>query len=939
MQKPVTPDPEIALIANNQKRFLQINEARLKRTLSSLTLRQQSCLLTIPVLLHVNHPLLPGYISQQTPAGIQHFEPSEQQLRIVQNLARSFDAKRTVKNHAILHLSFMGSCGTVAQTKHSDLDFWVCYDPQLSESALQEFKQKLTAIEQWGMSVDLELHFFPMNAEQFKNGERNQASGEDCGSAQHYLLLDEFYRTSVTLAGRFPLWWHVPLEQETNYESYTQHLFQKALITADRVIDFGGIPTIPAGEFIGAGIWQLYKSIDAPYKSVIKILLTEVYASEYPNVLCLSHHFKQAIYQGVTELDALDPYIMLYHTIEAYLLQRQDAERLELLRHCFYFKTQELLSQKPTSHSLQWRRTLIQSLATQWGWDEASLTLLDSHEHWKITQASKENKTLMRVLTQSYRVLSKFAKEHADTLHISDMDMNLLGRKLYAAFEKRAGKIERICPNISNNLLEEYLTLTMVIDSNTTKEVWSIYSGNFPSPQTLANITPIRRSNQLIELLAWCYFNQMIGPHTHFNLHATTEHFNAKKLSGITQHFLTHYPLKTNHEVQNNFHHNAHPHRISWLVNISAISSGENNRYGLSTISDNVDVLSYGSHANNLVSSITEVMMNTWDEAIVRHFDGGQSMVDCIMQLLGNLPFTHEVRLPVIEVLCFSSIRSDAIVRRLQQLAKDLIACFAGRPEGKQQRYVLQIEKTFYVFYFQDNEPRYQAAQNYSNLIKILSASTTQYSPILFDRHTMVDHPLALACVHHTKDLIQIFYHKNTAMLDIYLLDNRCNLVCFSTPQQDIASTLSRLARFIYLVIYRQFKELLVTPNGVPITYHEVVFNKGEKPKVIQKAIRPTASSVKYYEVKVAVESSPTENKDTYTIFCGDQVFSESEHGEQLFKIVAQNISALRQETTTHYPFYITDMIIKKADVPASVAHHVLLKLVIERQLNKALIK
>ncbi len=41
------------------------------------------------------------------------------------------------------------------------------------------------------------------------------AGGEDCGSTQHILLLDEFYRTAVRLAGKRILWNMVPCDEET----------------------------------------------------------------------------------------------------------------------------------------------------------------------------------------------------------------------------------------------------------------------------------------------------------------------------------------------------------------------------------------------------------------------------------------------------------------------------------------------------------------------------------------------------------------------------------------------------------------------------------------------------------------------------------------------------------------------------------------------------
>src|SRR3546814_3873358 len=115
-------------------------------------------------------------------------------------------------------------------------------------------------------------------------------SSDVCSSdlTQHYLLLDEFYRTAIWLAGCTPIWWLVPVYEEENYEQYTHTLISKRFIRADETLNLGHLAYIPPGEFIGAGLWQLFKGIESPYKSVLKLLLIEVYASEHPNVRCLS---------------------------------------------------------------------------------------------------------------------------------------------------------------------------------------------------------------------------------------------------------------------------------------------------------------------------------------------------------------------------------------------------------------------------------------------------------------------------------------------------------------------------------------------------------------------------------------------------------------------------------------------------------------------------
>ena len=167
------------------------------------------------------------------------------------------------------------------------------------------------------------------------------------------------------LAGRTPLWWLVPVYEEGNYQAYTQTLLAKRFIRSQDVLDLGNLAHIPPGEFIGAGLWQLFKGIDSPYKSLLKLLLTEAYASEYPGVRCLSLDYKQAVFANQLDLDELDPYVMVYRRIERYLLQKGEPVRLERVRRSLYLKVNKKLSDQNRSNG--WQRRLLQRLADQWG--------------------------------------------------------------------------------------------------------------------------------------------------------------------------------------------------------------------------------------------------------------------------------------------------------------------------------------------------------------------------------------------------------------------------------------------------------------------------------------------------------------------------------------------------------------------------------------------
>jgi len=428
------------VLAQLRARFMALNEGRMARAIEGLTPRQQSVLNLLPLFFHVNHPLLPGYVSGSTPAGLSNYEPDAQALTEAQRLTRSFSYKPRHGNppRPILGLFLMGSLGTLAQADQSDMDVWVCHAADLSETELAELRKKCQLLEAWSLTMGAEAHFFLIEPTRFVLGERDtQLSSDDCGTTQHYLLLDEFYRTAIWLAGRTPIWWLVPVYEETRYAEFTHTLISKRFIRADETLDLGHLARIPPGEFIGAGLWQLFKGIESPYKSVLKLLLTEVYASEHPNVHCLSLRFKRAVFANQMDLDELDPYIVVYRRIEEYLKARNEPERLELVRRALYLKVNRKLS--ASQRTTSWQRLLLERLAHEWGWDQRQLALLDSRSQWKVRQVASERRALVSELNYSYRFLTQFARTEQTVSLINKRDLNVLGRRLYAAFERKAG--------------------------------------------------------------------------------------------------------------------------------------------------------------------------------------------------------------------------------------------------------------------------------------------------------------------------------------------------------------------------------------------------------------------------------------------------------------------------------------------------------------------
>ncbi|GAB7267269.1 hypothetical protein DZJ_38230 [Dickeya ananatis] len=72
------------------------------------------------------------------------------------------------------------------------------------------------------------------------------------------------------MAGKRILWNMVPVEEEEHYDEYVLSLYARGALAPNEWLDLGGLSALSAEEYFGASLWQLYKSIDSPYKAVLK---------------------------------------------------------------------------------------------------------------------------------------------------------------------------------------------------------------------------------------------------------------------------------------------------------------------------------------------------------------------------------------------------------------------------------------------------------------------------------------------------------------------------------------------------------------------------------------------------------------------------------------------------------------------------------------------
>lgn len=372
-------------------------------------------------------------------------------------------AGKTTKPLPVEGLYSIGSVGTVAQNRGSDLDLWLVIDQAAYDAvALARLKDKLAAIEAWAQAAcGLELHFFVMDAVAVRANDFGASDAESAGSTQAQLLKEEFYRTCVVLAGRRPAWWYLRAsERAEDYAKGLKALAASHTVDAARFIDLGHLGGVSRAEFFGAALWQIVKALKSPFKSVMKLAVLDKYMSSPDLEVLLCNRVSDSLALGRRDLWRVDPYAVLFREVYEHYRGGADKEARKLMRMAFLQKTGYARSGRAEGRT------------TGRAWDQSGVSWMEFHYPFsdleiegdlaprvedpgdttaesfreRVELGAKVGAFMFRTYQRiQERVRAERQNGVAAGAAVTDRDLTMLGRKVFAAFDRgKAGKTPRI---------------------------------------------------------------------------------------------------------------------------------------------------------------------------------------------------------------------------------------------------------------------------------------------------------------------------------------------------------------------------------------------------------------------------------------------------------------------------------------------------------------
>ncbi len=434
-----------------ETKFSRQNQMSLLTAFDIFKPKQAHLFHIIPYLLHENVPF-PGIdedISKQTPFGVYDYIPDKETRHIVFEYSKSKNL--VARRHAhpwIEGLFTIGSTGSLAQTTDSDIDYWVCINEQrFTENQIKLLQKKLSLLEQFAQKqFNTQVTFFLVDILKAKNNDFGASTLESSGSAQSRLLKEEFYRTMIHVAGKLPLWSVLPTAISLNYYNKINSRISDSRQNG-RYVDLGDIHAISTSEYFGASIWQMFKWLKSPFKSVIKMALLEKFIYEYGKTPLLCNTYKnQWMNSGLNlNLARNDSYYILLNHLVRYYRSTDNHDSVSILLTCFFLKLGISKDAEIENTVFGLRKILLEKCLAQWEWKKDVVFEIGSFKTWQYAEITRLSTTIENFMVKKYKTVNKAFENlsHVDS-QISPKDRTILGRKVFIEFSKQSDKVDKV---------------------------------------------------------------------------------------------------------------------------------------------------------------------------------------------------------------------------------------------------------------------------------------------------------------------------------------------------------------------------------------------------------------------------------------------------------------------------------------------------------------
>ncbi|MDT8311989.1 MAG: class I adenylate cyclase, partial [Methylophaga sp.] len=562
----------------------------------------------LPLILHGNFKLLPGFVSEDCSTGIIDYQPDIASLRAASSVDRNFQFRRkALRRYALRGVYLLNSFSGFSYPQNPHFTLWVIHNAHLPTEACQTLQAKLQAITVWASQLGIKLDSLLVS----------EADVRQHPDIQYNLA--NFYTNGLVLAGSLPLWWLIGSDEHADYNKIADRLLAQHQLSHNSLLDFGAVPPAEPQRLL-ANVMQCWMAAfwgDA--RQDLALLFAAQQCQSLPETVDLSLLFKQAI-----ETDDNDSAMLSKAHLQLTALANDlRAEDLQRARQSLYLQSQERLSHKVLHPAHPWRRQFISVLVANWQWPAMQLRGLDQPLTLGLRELLKQPAKRWQWLDDILNVTQQFVWQQS----LSDNDIKLARKRLTLKQQPQADVITQLGLSAISSNGPEQLNLNRQSD----KSPWQLSdlpAGTRPqqalySHKALVNVLAFAIINGLLSRSSWLRVND---PQPQLASHHILE------LSQLLLRSALATPVKPADSAALNQPANAI--KIILLANLQPAPLDYLQQQGLQLSSNQNDPLSFSSAQANLIASVDILLLSSWGQWHHRQFTGPTAVIEMLASVL-----------------------------------------------------------------------------------------------------------------------------------------------------------------------------------------------------------------------------------------------------------------------------------------------------------------
>jgi adenylate cyclase class 1 len=838
-------------------RFFQAyNRERIHRLAELAPPRHKLIYELLPLLFHINSKLLPGYIDNDTPAGLIDYRPDKQALDTAKQLENSFKYRsRALRSYPLRGLYLIPPRGILSYPEQPESELWLLHADKLKPEQRQQLESKLKAVCEWAASAGLKLNATLLSIADLNAG---KLSSWQC---------DLFYTCGMVLAGSVPYWWLSTAEEDNTYQQSMAVIQSQRLLSRVTLIDFGQAKGMDAATLFNHTAKTIENSLQLGQDLFELLYLQSCLDKDVFPVL--SESLKQQIY-------SLQGHFLNQDISHLKLLQLSGKENFELAKQAYYLYSKEKLSQAVRQALYPWRRDFIQNLVEQWGWDKQQLRMLDSQDYTANTQLYQHiGQCCKSLLGQLQRLSQQYQLDTGQTLQKL--------RWLYQQRFQPAADVVSPLPakmRVTSDSDKLYLyRFQKNKDWLLSKEILTHGSQN-----------ALFSHESLVHVLAWAVNNQLVSRSNWLSVTDENQTVTTSTVVELVQQMIR-SPLQQSDLIADTA---TSPdaetaQQLLMFINLEHQPNDKLTQQGLQLSSKQNDPLNYTSFRHSLVTSIEGLIQSSNGLWHSFSFEGDNAVLEFLVYMLNWQPTSLDRT--AISGWCPTPIFGQIITQRLVRLCAKLCQHYQQFPANG--RLLINIKDRPYSLQWQQQAefiPRPAA----EGIWQTLTSNQTEFSATAIDESLDSDGLFEFLLNQQSAERISVFIYLEQSTIICYLLDELGNLVRQQFQHLTESTLIAHLQKFL--------TEIKINNGVEQLRFYRL---SRERQNWQLHSLMAPSQTAGYLPIKVKLADTTAEAG--CEISCGQKTFAGKTDDPALFTQIHQLVLSLRKQNQ-HYPIYLNSL-------------------------------